>query len=63
MGLLVTNGAQLMCSFGVAPSALIVLPQNKTISGTPAANVMDMKPLVNILPFGMCTSLANPMVV
>ena len=54
---------QLMCSFGVAPSALMVLPVNRvTIEGRPAANVQDMKPLLNILPFGMCMSLANPMV-
>ncbi|GKH50560.1 hypothetical protein CE91St46_16710 [Eubacteriales bacterium] len=62
MGLLVANGAQLMCSFGMAPSVLVVPPQNKVISGTPSANVMDMKPMVNIMPFGMCTSMANPTV-
>jgi Domain of unknown function (DUF4280)/IcmF-related N-terminal domain len=28
----------------------------------PAANITDNKPLVNILPFGMCQSLANPSV-
>jgi hypothetical protein len=28
----------------------------------PAANIMDNKPLVNIMPFGACTSLANPTV-
>lgn len=26
------------------------------------ANIMDNKPLVNIMPFGMCNSLANPTV-
>jgi hypothetical protein len=30
--------------------------------GPPAANIMDQKPIVNIVPFGMCTSLANPAV-
>ena len=59
----VCNGAMMNCSFGVAPSSLIVLPQNKVLtSNMPAANIMDHKPLVNIPPFGMCNSLANPTV-
>jgi len=28
----------------------------------PAATIMDNKPFANILPFGMCTSMANPAV-
>jgi hypothetical protein len=59
----VCAGALLKCSFGAAPSALVVLPVNRVFTGTPAANIMDGKPLVNVLPFGMCSSLANPMVV
>jgi len=62
MPLLVCMGATLQCSFGAAPSALIVLPQNQVMTQTPAANIMDNKPVVNILPFGMCSSLANPAV-
>ncbi len=62
MGVQVCAGAMLKCSFGVAPSSLMVLPQNRTLTTTPAANIMDNKPLVNILPFGVCTSLANPIV-
>ncbi|MCP3161399.1 DUF4280 domain-containing protein [Myxococcus qinghaiensis] len=62
MGAQVVMGAMLQCSFGVAPSSLVVLPTNKVVGPTPAANVLDNKPLVNILPFGMCQSLANPMV-
>lgn len=62
MAMLVTMGATLQCSFGVAPSALMVLPQNRVLTSVPAANIMDNKPLVNILPFGMCSSPANPTV-
>ncbi|MCT4585832.1 MAG: DUF4280 domain-containing protein [Peptostreptococcaceae bacterium] len=62
MGLLVTNGALLQCSFGMTPSSLIVPPINRVLGSTPVATIMDNKPMMNILPFGMCTSLANPMV-
>lgn len=58
----VTSGAMMMCSFGMAPSALNVLPTNKTLAGAPAANIMDQKPFVNIPPFAMCMSMANPAV-
>ena len=55
-------GAMLQCSFGVAPSTLVVLPANRVLTGTPAANIMDNKPILNVPPFGMCQSLANPTV-
>lgn len=59
----VCSGAMLQCSFGLAPSALTVLPVNQTMtSNMPAANIMDHKPMVNIMPFGACTSIANPTV-
>jgi hypothetical protein len=61
VGLPVVNGAQTMCSFGMAPSTLIALPEKRTIvENMPAATIFDNKPFVNILPFGLCTSLANP---
>lgn len=59
---LVTAGAMMMCSFGMAPSALNVLPTNRTMAGAPAATIMDNKPMVNIPPFAMCSSIANPTV-
>lgn len=62
MGLQVCMGAMLQCSFGAAPSSLIVLPDKKTLTVTPDANIMDNKPMVNIMPFGMCSSMANPTV-
>ena len=63
MGMQVCMGATLKCSFGVAPSQLVVLPQNRVLTVTPDANIMDNKPLVNIMPFGMCSAPANPAVI
>lgn len=62
MGFCVCGGAMMMCSFGAAPSTLNVLPANKVSTSMPIATVMDNVPLVNIMPFGMCTSMANPQV-
>ena len=62
MAIQVCMGATLQCSFGAAPSSLVVLPANRTMTTTPAATIMDHAPLVNILPFGMCSSPSNPTV-
>lgn len=72
MPLLTCMGATLQCvPFGVAPSSLIVLPKLPPLSNVQVnvggvkvlgATVMDFKPIVNIPPFGMCTSIANPAV-
>jgi hypothetical protein len=60
----VCNGATLACSFGMAPSTLVVLPVNRVLtSSQPAATIMDSVPLVNVMPFAMCMSPANPAVV
>jgi hypothetical protein len=57
----VVNGAQLQCSFGAAPSTLMITPINREkVANQFAANIMDHVPTVNITPFGMCASLANP---
>ncbi len=59
----VCMGAMMTCSFGTAPSSLVVLPTNRVMTNNmPDANIMDHIPMVNILPFAMCTSLANPTV-
>jgi hypothetical protein len=55
-------GAMMQCSFGVAPSSLVVLPTNRVMTGAPAATIMDHAPIVNIPPFGMCNSPSNPTV-
>ncbi|PKM76294.1 MAG: DUF4280 domain-containing protein [Firmicutes bacterium HGW-Firmicutes-15] len=62
MGFLVCNGALLQCSFGVAPTPLTVLPKNKVMATMPAATIMDNVAFMNIIPFGMCSSMANPAV-
>ena len=58
----VVTGALLQCTFGVAPSPLTVLPTNKVMAPAPAATIMDHIPMVNIMPFGVCSSPSNPTV-
>jgi hypothetical protein len=63
MPLQVCMGAMMQCTFGVAPSSLVVLPTNMVFtSEVPDANIMDHIPMVNIMPFGMCMSPSNPVV-
>lgn len=63
MGALVCSGASMQCSMGVAPSTLNVLPVRQAlVASMAAAAVTDNVPMVNVPPFGMCTSLANPAV-
>lgn len=64
MGQCVCSGAMLQCSFGAAPGTLTVLPANRTTTGNmPDATIMDFAPIVNVAPFGMCSSMSNPMVI
>lgn len=54
-------GATMTCSFGAAPSSLVVLPVNRVLTqDVPDANIMDHIPMVNIMPFGVCASPAFP---
>ncbi len=62
MVITVCGGAMLKCSFGLAPCSLTVLPINRVKTSMPVANIMDNKPFVNVMPFAMCTSPANPTV-
>ena len=64
MAMQVCMGATLQCSFGVAPTSLIVIPKGPPVTATGpfAANIMDHMPIVNISTFGMCSSIANPTV-
>ena len=52
-----------MCSFGTAPCTLQATSQTTCLEeGKVVATIKDMQPNVNLQPFGMCTSLANPAV-
>jgi hypothetical protein len=63
MGTPVTMGAMLQCTQGIAPSSFMVAdPVRPTIENKPAGVITDNIPMANIMPFGMCNSLANPTV-
>ena len=62
MGKFVTNTALLTCNQGMAPSQLSVVGPRPKCGGQAMANTMDFAPMLNIKPFGMCRSLANPQV-
>jgi hypothetical protein len=63
MAKLVVNGAKLECSEGLAVSTLTVLPTNgSSADKQPAATILDQIPMMNIAPFGMCKTQANPQV-
>lgn len=59
----VCNSAQLTCTLGSAPSALVVPPTHRMLTSHQAgANILDHQSLLNIQPFGLCRSRANPVV-
>jgi hypothetical protein len=63
MGQQVVMNGVVQCSFGAAPSTLVVTPENKVmVGGVPAATIMDNVAIKNVMPFGMCSSIANPAV-
>lgn len=62
MAQFVTNNALLQCSFGMMPTPLTVIRPLTTCGKQPMANIMDKVPILNIKPFGMCQSMANPTV-
>ena len=63
MGQQVVMGAMLQCSFGAAPSSMIVTPENRVMAvNRPAATILDNVPMKNIMPFGVCSAPSNPQV-
>ncbi len=59
---IIIQGTLLKCGFGNVPTPIMVLPDKKVNSMLPVAVKTDHIPLLNILPFGMCSNPANPMV-
>ena len=62
MALQCCTGAQMTCSMGTAPASLSATSRPLTTSSVPVGNIMDHVPMMNIPPFGLCQSLANPQV-
>lgn len=62
MAIQTCTGAQLSCSMGLAPSVFSATPKPVLAGGKPAGNTQDFVPIMNIAPFGMCRSPANPVV-
>ena len=53
------NATVCSCSFGMAPATLMVTSQQTVnLCAMPAATIMDQ----TCMPFGMCSSMANPTV-
>lgn len=59
---LVCTTATLRCSMGTTPSAFVGSCAQVRVSGRIAGTIMDHVPCANVNPFGLCRSLANPMV-
>lgn len=56
----VTTGMT-QCTFGAAPAPFKATPGRTVVSSVlPAGNIMDHKPMLNVGPFGVCSSLAFP---
>ena len=62
MAIHVCTGAMMKCAMGMAPSTFSATPKMVMTGNMPAGNIMDFVPMLNIPPFGMCMSLANPQV-
>ncbi|MDR0753637.1 MAG: DUF4280 domain-containing protein [Holosporaceae bacterium] len=61
MGFGVCCGAMTSCPFGAAPGALTFLPAPMVMGAAgPMGTCMDTVPFLNVAPFGVCMSLANP---
>lgn len=62
-GPVATLGTPMFCDMGLTPSALIAEPMGVFANDLPVATIVDIIPMANIPPFGLCRSPANPMVI
>jgi hypothetical protein len=61
MGFTVCTGALSMCPFGAAPGSLTFLPASMLMGPSgPMGACTDCIPFLNVSPFGVCMSMANP---
>lgn len=60
MGFCVCMGAIAQCPFGVAPTPLTFLQPTCLGVAGPLGMGSDNAPFVNVAPFGVCSSLMNP---
>ncbi len=61
MSFWLSEGTMLRCVFGLAPAPLKILPTRRVVAcNMPVATIVDNIPIVNITPFAMCVSPANP---
>lgn len=64
MSIQTTGLALTKCMWGVAPSVYLTLPIHREITFImPAATMLDTFPFLNMMPFILCQSKANPMVI
>jgi Domain of unknown function (DUF4280) len=61
VGVQVSTGAELACSFGAAPAVFSASSENVAAT-TPAGVITDVEP-ENIPTFGMCSAPTNPEVI
>lgn len=60
MGLGVCIGAIAQCPFGAAPTPLTFLPSMVMSKSGPMGTTINCVPFLNIVPFGVCMSILNP---
>ena len=62
MGLQCCTGANMSCTIGTSPALFSATAGPVTTGSQPAGMINDFVPMMNIPPFGMCQSPANPQV-